>query len=263
MISTIKNRSSLDIQRAVVNALFLREMKTRFGIYKLGYFWAIAEPAAIIVVFWVMIGFHMRGSMPGIDYPMFLMTGMVPWNLFSSIVKRSASAFQSNRGLFNYRQVKPIDTLIARALVECLVYFFVFVLFMIIGAMIGFDAGVDNLPRLVLVLGELSLFAFSLGLLNAVIGTFSENFPKVIGLIMRPLFFTSGIFFAVESVPEQFRWILLLNPLLHFLEKIRSAYFAAFDSPYTDSLYMLAWTVCFTVTALWLYVKLQNRIIAS
>jgi capsular polysaccharide transport system permease protein len=73
-------RTPWQIQRAVVFALFLREMKTRFGAKKYGYFWAIAEPAAIIVVFWAMFGLHLRRGMAGVDYPMFLMTGMLPFN---------------------------------------------------------------------------------------------------------------------------------------------------------------------------------------
>ncbi len=251
------------IQKAVINSLFLREMKTRFGAHKLGYFWAIIEPAAIIIVFWVMFGFRMRQSLPGVDYPMFLMTGMVPFQFFSNTVTRSMNAFQSNMGLFNYRQVKPIDTIIARCTVEFLIYFMVFILFMIAGSALGYSASVENIPVLFFVFAEFTAFSLAMGLFCAVIGSFSDNFPKVIGLLMRPLFFSSGIFFAVQNVPEKFRWMLLLNPVLHFLEMIRSAHFAAFNSPFADHSYTLKWTLSFTIVSLWLYTRLQNRIIAS
>lgn len=259
----MKQRSSWEIQKAVVNSLFLREMKTRFGSQNLGYLWAILEPAAIIVVFWVMFGFRAKATMPGVDYPMFLMTGMLSWQLFSNIINKSMVAFQSNIGLFNYRQVKPIDTIIARAMVECLIYFFVFIIFIIIGSALGFTAEIDNIPGLILIIAELIVFGFSFGLLCAVIGTFSDNFPKVISLMMRPLFFSSGIFFAVDSVPVQFKWILLLNPVIHFLELVRTEYFAAFTSQSADPLYIMYWTLTTVILSLWLYTKLQNRIIAS
>jgi capsular polysaccharide transport system permease protein len=256
-------RTPWQIQKAVVFSLFLREMKTRFGAKKFGYFWAIAEPAAIIVVFWVMFGLLLHKTMPDVDYPMFLMTGMLPYQLFSSTVTRSMDAFESNRGLFNYRQVKPIDALVARALVESLVYLSVFITFIIAGKALGFDAAIDDFIGLSLILLTLLCFSFSCGLLCAVIGTFTENFKKVVGIIMRPLFFCSGIFFSVAIIPEKYRWIFLLNPVLHFLELIRTHYFAAYQTQGARHLYVMVWTVGVAVLSLWLYVRLKNRILAS
>ena len=256
-------RTPWQIQKAAVQALYLREMKTRFGSQKWGYFWAVIEPAAFVAIFWVMFGFHLRKSMPGVDYPMFLMTGMIPWLLFSNIVNRLMTAFEANRGLFNYRQVKPIDSFIARALVECLVYFAVFVTFMAAGNLLGFQVAVADIFSLCLIIALFVLFSFGLGLLFAVLGSFSENFKKVVGLIMRPLFFTSGIFFTISVVPEKFRGILLVNPLLHFLELIRTYYFETLRSPYADLGYVLCWTISVLFLSLWLYEKLQKKIIAS
>ncbi|MCP4748910.1 MAG: ABC transporter permease [Desulfobacteraceae bacterium] len=259
----METRTCWQIQKAVVNALFLRELKTRFGSQKFGYFWAIMEPAAIIAVFWVMFGLSLRKTLPGIDYPMFLMTGMLPWQLFANITNRSMAAFEANRGLFNYRQVKPIDPLIARVFVEGLVYFTVFLLFMSLGKFLGFDAAIDDIFGLSLILAQLLFFSFSFGLLCAVIGTFSENYTKIIKIMLRPLFFSSGIFFTVATVPDKYKWLLLWNPILHFMELIRTYYFAAFQTQDASRIYTIFWTVGVSILALWLYSKLKNKIIAS
>jgi len=256
-------RTSWQIQKAVVFSLFLREMKTRFGAHKFGYFWAIAEPAAIIVVFWVMFGLSVRKTLPGIDYPMFLMTGMLPYQMFSNTVTKSMAAFESNRGLFNYRQVKPIDALIARAILESLVYAIVFSIFIFAGMAMGFDAAIDNFIGLTAILTILLIFSFSCGLLCAVIGSFTETFNKIVSISMRPLFFCSGIFFAVAIVPEKFRGMLLLNPILHFLELTRTYYFASFQTQGASHWYVIYWTIGVTLPALWLYSRLKNRILAS
>jgi capsular polysaccharide transport system permease protein len=260
-----QRRTPWQIQRAVIFALFLREMKTRFGSKRLGYFWAILEPAAIIIVFWAMFGLAMRGgsALPGVDYPMFLLTGMLPFNLFSGIVNKSMAAFEANQGLFNYRQVKPFDALLARCLVECVVYLIVFLILVLAGMALGFDAAVHDFLGLSLTLLLLVGFAFGFGLLCAMIGLFSENFKKFIGIMMRPLFFTSGIFFAVSMMPEKFRWILLLNPLLNFLELIRVHYFEAFQSPEASYLYIVFWTMGSLSIGLWLYTHLKHRIVMS
>lgn len=256
-------RTPWDIQKAVVLSLFLREMKTRFGAHKWGYIWAVLEPAAFIGIFWVLFGFHARKTLPGIDYPIFIMTGIIPWLLFNNIVNRSMAAFEANRGLFNYRQVKPIDTILSRVLVECLIYFVVLLCFMALGNALGFRVGIDNIPGVGLIVGELVLFSFGIGLFSAVVSQFSENYAKVIGLMLRPLYFASGMFFSVDTVPEKFRWMLLLNPVIHFIELIRSFYFKTFYSVHASGVYILYWTVLFLFISLWLYTKLQNRIIAS
>jgi len=260
---SIKQRRPWEIQRAVIQALFLREVKTRFGVHRLGYLWAVLEPAAIIIVFWVMFGLHMRKHLPGIDYPMYLMTGMVSWHLFNNLVMRSMAAFEANQGLFVYRQVKPIDTLIARGIVECVVYFVVFLFFVIIGGAMGYDISVYSIPLLVVAYVGVALFGFLLGLAGAMGSYFSENVPKVVGLVLRPLFFSSGIFFTLSSVPEKFRWLLLLNPMLQWNELVRAAYFETYSAGAVSSLYLCGWVLIPAFGSLWFYARLQQRIIAS
>lgn len=256
-------RTPWQIQKAVVFALFLREMKTRFGSKRFGYFWAILEPAAIILVFWAMFGLAMRGGMPGVDYPMFLLTGMLPYRLFANTLTKSMAAFEANKGLFNYRQVKPFDALVTRCLVECLVYLIVFLILVAAGMALGFDAKIHDFLGLSLILLLLVWFSFSLGLVCAVIGTFAETFKKVIGIMMRPLFFTSGIFFSAAMLPARYRDILLFNPLLNFLELIRSHYFATYRAVGASYLYIIGWTMGSCLLGLWLYTRLKTRIVAS
>ena len=64
----------------------------------------------------------MRGAaaMPGLEFPVFLVTGMIPFLLFQNLSNRLMDAVEANRGLFAYRQVKPLDTLVSRAMVEAL-----------------------------------------------------------------------------------------------------------------------------------------------
>ncbi|NCC84815.1 MAG: ABC transporter permease [Clostridia bacterium] len=259
----LHKRTSWQIQKAVVNALFLREMKTRFGSKKMGYFWAIVEPAAYILILWALFGAHMRGGNKGVEYPIFLMTGLVPFNYFSHISGSFENAFSSNQTLFNYKQVKPLDTLFARILVESLISSLVFVFLLIIGAQLGYPAYPHNILMLTMTFIGLSAFSFGFGLNIAVISQFSETFSRIMGLIRRPLFFMSGIFFSVDSLPGQIRNILLVNPLLHFMELIRVSFFSTFTSPHVSPSYILSWTIGLNLLGFWLYSRLERRIIAS
>ena len=127
----------------VIFALFIREIKTRFGAYRLGLVWAFLEPMSFVIV-------HIRHSISqqwriivwwgnhGIPYPIFLMLGYVPFMLFSKLLTQGAAAVSANQGLFNYRQVRPIDTILARTLLEVLFISGVILIFMTVILVVWF-----------------------------------------------------------------------------------------------------------------------------
>ena len=81
--------SALEVQGRVIKALFLREMKTRFGESRMGVFWAFIEPMVhvlILVLVWAAFG-HM--GPPGIDPVLFLYTGVIPLIMFSNIMNKT------------------------------------------------------------------------------------------------------------------------------------------------------------------------------
>jgi capsular polysaccharide transport system permease protein len=263
MHTTFHSRSSWQIQKAVIFALFLREMRTRFGSRNLGIFWTIVEPASLIIILWVLFSFSMRRTLPGVDPPVFLVTGMLPFFLFRNIITRSMNAFTSNIGLFNYRQVKPIDALIARSIAECLIYFIVYLILIGVATIMGYQTGIEDMVGLGFTIAMFIWFSFSMALVFAVIGAFSDGFKSMVIISQRPLLLASGVFFAASAVPEKYRWILLLNPVLHFLELIRSYYIDGFFSKDASFLYVFFWTVGSFGLGLWLYVNLKEKILSS
>ncbi|EIM1128140.1 ABC transporter permease, partial [Escherichia coli] len=81
-------RSGFEVQKVTVEALFLREIRTRFGKFRLGYLWAILEPAAHLLVLLGIFGYIMHRTMPGISFPVFLLNGLIPFFIFNSISNR-------------------------------------------------------------------------------------------------------------------------------------------------------------------------------
>ena len=122
-----RSRNSLEVLKDVIFALFIREIKTRFGAYRLGLVWAFLEPMSFVIVISAIRSISSGGSLFGgeshsIPYPIFLMLGYIPFMLFSKLLTQGAAAVSANQGLFNYRQVRPIDTILARTLLEVLVF---------------------------------------------------------------------------------------------------------------------------------------------
>lgn len=223
-------RTPFEIQKAVIFALFIRELKTRFGTFRLGYLWAILEPLAHVVILsaiWTLLGskdFH------GIPIVLFLTTAIVPYLFFSKSTAQCLNAIESNRNLFNYRQVRPFDTVVARVFLEAIVYLcsYIVVLFGA-GWFFGYNISVVDPLRLILINTLLFLMTFGFSLLFSVYGALYPELMKFVPIFLfRLLYFVSGIMYPLSAVPTEYHRILLINPLLHIIELNHYYYFKGY-----------------------------------
>jgi capsular polysaccharide transport system permease protein len=58
---------------------------------------------------------------------------------------------------------------------------------------------------------------------------------------MRPLFWLSGIFYSIDSVPSALREILLYNPIVHCIQLVRGGWFPGYHPRHIDPWYPVAW----------------------
>ncbi len=261
-------RKPLHIFTAVIKALFLRELDMRISVGKSGLFWTFFEPFLQIFIFVairVAIMNHTGKSMAThYNLAVFMASGFIAFNLFKHILNASKGAFQANRGLFAYKQVKPIDTIFSRVLVEMFLSSIIIVIFLAVGFITEQDNLLPENP-LMLFAGYIWLVLFSLGvgLVVAVGNTFFVSVGKFIGIISFALLIFSAVFFPLISLPSAAQDALLYNPLVHFMEMIHGAYIVGLDDRFVDYRYILMWTVIPLFIGLWLYRRLEKRIISQ
>ncbi len=257
-------RKPLRIFFAVIKALFLREIGMRISVGKAGLFWTFFEPFAQISMF-ILIRVIIMGKGEGsnFDYPVFMAVGFIAFNMFKNILNSSRGAFLANKGLFNYRQVKPIDTIIARVLVEVFIAGIIVLMFVFIGFFFQYYITPENLLMVVFGYLWLILFSFSIGLVVAVGNTFFVSIGKLIGIFSFGLMIFSAVFYPLISLPPEAQEVLLYNPLVHFMEMIHGYYIYELDDRFVDYRYMLLWTVIPLFIGIWLYNMLEKRIISE
>jgi capsular polysaccharide transport system permease protein len=224
------NRSSWQIEKAVVFALMLRELKTRFGNRMVGLFWVLFEPMANIgSVLVLRVIVRQRYAGVQIEPAVYLVVAMLPFFIFRNIWFRMMSAVDANAGLFGYRQVKPADAMAARAIMETTMYAMIFFAFMLIFAWLDYRS-VPYLPLEYLgVVGLFLLWGVGLGLMSAVGVKKYPALDTFLHLTSFPLYITSGVLIPVNSFPATVIPILLWNPLLHMVELSRWAFFPTYN----------------------------------
>ena len=256
-------RSGFEVQQAAVKALFLREIRTRFGKFRLGYFWAILEPSAHLLVLLGIFGFIMHRTMPDISFPVFLLNGIIPYFIFSNITNRSVGAIEANQGLFNYRPVKPIDTIIARALLETVIYAAVYILLMVVVWMAGEYFEVINLLQLVATWGLLILFSCGIGLIFMVVGRTLAETQKFLPILLKPLYFISCIMYPLHSIPKDYWPYILWNPIVHAVELSREAVMPGYVSDGVSLSYLALCSLVTVFTGIALYRNREEAMLTS
>lgn len=256
-------RSGFEVQKAAVKALFFREMKTRFGKNRLGYLWAVIEPMAHMLIMLTIFGFVMQRTMPDISFPVFLINGIIPFFVFSKITNRSIGAIEANQGLFNYRPVRPIDTIVARAVLETVIYVTVYLLLMTIVGLFGEDFEVTNLITLILVWFLLVIFSCGIGLIFMVVGKIYPETGKILPIIIRPLYFISCIIFPLHNIPKEYWPYLLWNPLVHVIELCRESVVPGYISEGVSLNYLAGCTLVVLFVGLALYRNREEAMLTS
>ncbi|HPE58891.1 MAG TPA: ABC transporter permease [Thiolinea sp.] len=232
---------ALKVQMRVINAFILRETRTRFGRSQLGYFWALFEPLAYILsmigVFWMLD----RGTpLPGVHLLVFFFAGLMPWLMFSKILSAVSGGIESNRALLTYPQVKSIDIVIARSVLEFVTLLLVGVIYLIGVSYAGFmNSSIENMLGVLVYLFMAALLGVGGGLVSGVIKLYFSNWGAFQSILIRVMFFTSGKFFLADTLPPTLREWLWYNPMLHITEGFRSAFFPGFESRFVDPGYPL------------------------
>ncbi len=259
----IEHQSPWQIQRAVVFSIFIRELRTRFGRYRLGYLWAILEPISLIVILSAVRLIFGEDEIAGLPFPVFFASGITAYLLFSHITTSSLYAVESNQGLFNYQRVKPFDVFFARALLELLISVGTAVIILPTLYFLGFQFRWNDTLLLVGVIACLFAFSFGIGLIAGIVGPLWRESQKIIPVLIRPFFFISGIFFAASGVPEHLRSLALINPLLQATELLRSAMFLDYNSHEGSLFILFIWALASLFTGLGLYRLLGRSLITS
>lgn len=247
-------------QLQVVYALFLRELKTRFGQHKLGYGWALLEPLLWVGTFYALFTLLGRGSPPGMPALAFLITGIVPFGMFRNVAAHTMLAVESNRGLLSYPRIRPLDLVIARALLEIVTQFVVFTILMSTAALIEGKLPVDNLLLTIFGLTLVGALGTSLGLVFCGLVVMSPTMERIQSPLLRPLMWFSAVFYPLDSVPSNLREIVLFNPLAHGIEIVRDGWFAGYSAHHASITYPLSWVLVMTFFGLTLERVARRRL---
>lgn len=246
---------SLRRQLHILFALIVREMTTRYGNKFGGYMWAVLDPVLTIAILTTVISSIARVPPLGRSFTLFFATGYAVFYMYRSTTDQVCSSVEANRALLHYPVVTPYDTILGRILLQVATLFVVnLLLFGGLYFMVPFQ-GLDLTSLLNASLLAITLGA-GVGAANIVWFHLSSTYQQIWGVINRPAFIISGVFFLPETIPHPFRDFLLWNPLVHIIGLFRQGFYPTYRAHYIDMPYIIGlamFSLIFGFFLVWLF----------
>jgi capsular polysaccharide transport system permease protein len=230
----------------VVFAFIIREIASRYGRSPGGYLWAVVEPIAYVGMMSLLFGALARAPALGTSFPLFFATGFIAYSMYNGMVGYLSSSISANKNLLQYPLVAPIDPFVGRAILQGLTS-------VVVAAVILWGAWLTEPHSPALnwaALIEATAFAWALAagvaLTNIVLFERFKLYEKIFGIVTRPLFLLSGVFYVPNQMPHPFQEVLLANPITQIIVLFREGFYGANVTDGFDMNYLF-W--CVLVTA--------------
>lgn len=219
-----RSRTSAEVTFSVWAGLFLSESVAKLFSRRAAWAWLLLDPIMHIVFIMFLFAVVRMQVVAGIETSVWVMAGLLAYFVFNRAMRHSMGAVVANAPLFTYRQVKPVDAVIVRAFLEGVLMLTVSMVLLFGAALAGLSVVPDDPLRVAEAVFGLWLLGLGGGMICSVAVTLTPDFGRVVELVFVPLYFVSGVIFPVNDIPPPFRDWILLNPVLHGVDAVRSGF---------------------------------------
>jgi lipopolysaccharide transport system permease protein len=216
--------------RELTRNLVVRDLKVRYKNSILGVLWSLLNPLLMTLVFTVVftVMTPAGGNIP--NFPVFVLSALLPWNFFSASVIGSTNSIVGSTNLVNKvyfpREILPLSTVLAELFNFCLALVILFGMIFVSG--IELTPWILLLPLVILIQ---VIFTLGIGFILATLNVFYRDTQQIMNVVMLAWFFVTPIFYQVSILPRNYqllgitidvwRWAHILNPMTSLIATYR------------------------------------------
>ncbi len=199
--------------RDLLYILVWRNVKVRYKQTVVGVAWAIFQPLITMVIFTVFFGRLIKVPTDNIPYAVFVYTGLLYWNYFSTALTSTSDSLVSDESIIKKvyfpRIIVPIATTVT-PLVDFLVAFLILFILMVFYRFMPNFWGILLLPVLMLIT---FMTSSGLGIFLASLNVKYRDVRYILGFFIQLLMYITPVIYSASIIPDRFRWIFYLNPM--------------------------------------------------
>jgi len=235
-----------------------RDILVRYKQTFIGIAWALIRPFLTMVVFTVIFGNIAKLPSQGVPYPILVFSAMLPWQFFSNSLSECSNSLITNSNLISKiyfpRLIVPTSAVVVS-----------FVDFMISGIiLLGLMAWYNFVPSwriltLPLFIGVAFAASMAAGLWLASLNVQYRDFRFIVPFIVQFGLYISPVGFSSSIVPEQWRLLYSLNPMVGVIDGFRWAILGTSYDIYVPGFVLsLTLVLFFLVTGIWYFRKMER-----
>lgn len=229
MIESIKNiYYNFNKYKFLMYELISRDFKVKYKRSVLGIVWSILYPVLMMIVMSIVFSQMFKFKVEGINYLVYLITGIVMFNYFSEASNTAMSSVVVNFSLINKVYIPKYIFPLAKCLfvginfLLTLIPWFGVILLSYFG--LGEYVCHINIWYILLPYIFICMFLFTVGMgfLLSCISVFLRDMFYIYGIILMIWNYLTPVFYSIEIIPETYRGLFELNPLYQFLTAVRT-----------------------------------------
>lgn len=206
--------------RDVAWMLAIRDLKLRYKQTILGVIWVVLQPLSAGMIFSIIFGHFAKMPSDGKPYVLFVICGLLVWNLFSGAIQRAGNSLLNNTGLITKIYFPRI--LIPLACVLAVIVDFAVSLIVLGILMVYYHVSPDwKIVTLPFWLGLTVILGVGVSLWLTALNVQYRDFQHAMPFIIQFWMYSTPIVYATSIIPEKWRLLYTLNPLTGIVEGFR------------------------------------------
>ncbi len=240
--------------------LVSRDFKVKYKRSVLGIVWSLLYPILTMAVMALVFTNMFKFSTPGVNYLVYLMSGLVIFNYFSEASNLAMSSVVANFSLINKVYIPKYIFPISKCLFVGIN--FLLTLIPLYGVILLTGTGL-NIYHLLLPFAFLCLFLFTvgIGLILATIAVFLRDMFYIYGVVLTLWTYLTPIMYDIAIIPQKLQIIFKLNPLYWFIYFTRDIILYKQIPGINVWLYCLIFALSFFFLGLYVFKKNQDKFI--
>lgn len=244
--------------RELLYFLAWRDILVRYKQTAIGIAWALLRPFLTMIVFTIVFGNLANLPSGGIPYPILVFAGMLPWQFFADTLSRCSSSLIGNANLISKvyfpRLIVPASAMIGS-----------FIDFLISGIiLLGLMAWYNFVPSwqiltLPLFIAIAAIAAMGLGLWLAALNVKYRDFQYIVPFLVQFGLYISPVGFSSSIVPEQWRSLYYLNPMVGVIDGFRWAILGRGTQLYEFGFFLsMVLIILLLISGIWYFRKTER-----
>lgn len=211
----------------LMTQLISRDFKVKYKRSVLGVLWSLLYPILMLTVMTIVFSQMFKFKVAGVNYIVYLMTGIIMWNYFSEASNQAMTSVVMNFSLINKVYIPKYIFPIAKCLFVGINFVLTLIPWLAIIALSYFGLGGYtchfNIFYLILPYIFLCMFIFTVGmsLFLSCVSVFLRDVFYIYGIVLTMWNYLTPVFYSIEIIPMKLQVLFKLNPLYQFLTAAR------------------------------------------